>query len=173
MVRIRNPQAQHEFPGSRLRSPGGPAGRGFTLIELLVVLSIIALLLTLAVPRYIHSVDVAKEAVLSENLHLVRETIDKFYGDKGRYPESLEELVSERYLRSLPYDPITDSTSTWTIIAPPIPTIPRRQGQGLRHQERRARHDPRRQALRRSLVMSRDRLATRAGRQQPASPTWR
>ena len=95
--------------------------RGFTLIELLVVLSIIALLLTLAVPRYIHSVDVAKEAVLSENLHLVRETIDKFYGDKGRYPESLEELVSERYLRSLPRDPITDSTSTWKIIPPETP----------------------------------------------------
>ncbi|KFB75136.1 prepilin-type N-terminal cleavage/methylation domain-containing protein [Candidatus Accumulibacter cognatus] len=92
--------------------------QGFTLIELLVVLSIIALLLTLAVPKYIHSVDVAKEAVLSENLHLVRETIDKFYGDKGRYPESLEELVSEKYLRSLPYDPITASTQTWTIIAP-------------------------------------------------------
>jgi general secretion pathway protein G len=80
----------------------GLIGRGFTLIELLVVLSIIALLLTLAVPRYFHSIDTSKEAVLSENLHLVRETIDKFYGDKGRYPESLEELVSERYLRSLP-----------------------------------------------------------------------
>jgi general secretion pathway protein G len=77
-------------------------GQGFTLIELLVVLSIIALLLTLAVPRYFNSIDVAKEAVLRENLHLVRETIDKFYADKGRYPESLDELVSEKYLRSLP-----------------------------------------------------------------------
>ena len=93
-------------------------GHGFTLIELLVVLSIIALLLTLAVPRYFHSIDTSKEAVLSENLHIVRETIDKFYGDKGRYPESLEELVSERYLRALPHDPVTGSTSTWTIIAP-------------------------------------------------------
>jgi general secretion pathway protein G len=83
--------------------------RGFTLIELLVVLSIIALLLTLAVPRYFHSIDTSKEAVLSENLHIVRETIDKFYGDKGRYPESLEELVSERYLRALPHDPVTGS----------------------------------------------------------------
>ena len=104
------------------RLPGvaciGRHRQGFTLIELLVVLSIIALLLTLAVPKYIHSVDVAKEAVLSENLHLVRETIDKFYGDKGRYPESLDELVSEKYLRSLPYDPITASTRTWTIIEP-------------------------------------------------------
>ncbi len=88
------------------------------MIELLVVLSIIALLLTLAVPKYIHSVDVAKEVVLIENLHLVRETIDKFYGDKGRYPESLDELVSERYLRALPQDPITGSASTWTLIPP-------------------------------------------------------
>ena len=87
-----------------------PFARGFTLIELLVVLSIIALLLSLAVPKYIHSVDVAKEAVLNENLHLVRETIDKFYGDKGRYPESLDELVNEKYLRALPFDPITGST---------------------------------------------------------------
>lgn len=93
-------------------------GQGFTLIELLVVLSIIALLLTLAVPRYFNSIDVSKEAVLRENLHLVRETIDKFYADKGRYPESLDELVSEKYLRSLPYDPITGSSSTWQLIAP-------------------------------------------------------
>ncbi|MFZ4536460.1 type II secretion system protein [Propionivibrio sp.] len=96
-------------------------GGGFTLIELLVVLSIIALLLTLAMPRYFNSIDTAKEAVLSENLHLVRETIDKFYADKGRYPESLEELVSEKYLRSLPHDPVTGSASTWIIIAPETP----------------------------------------------------
>ncbi|RDE52337.1 MAG: prepilin-type N-terminal cleavage/methylation domain-containing protein [Candidatus Accumulibacter meliphilus] len=93
-------------------------GQGFTLIELLVVLSIIALLLTLAVPRYFNSIDVSKEAVLRENLHLVRETIDRFYADKGRYPESLDELVSEKYLRSLPYDPITGSSTTWLLIAP-------------------------------------------------------
>jgi general secretion pathway protein G len=103
--------------------PPHRSARAFTLIELLVVLSIIALLLTLAVPRYIHSVDVAKEAVLVENLHIVRETIDKFYGDKGRYPESLDELVSERYLRSLPHDPITESSVTWTIIAPEQPDV--------------------------------------------------
>lgn len=104
------------------RSALAVGGRGFTLIELLVVLSIIALLLTLAVPRYFHSIDTAKEAVLSENLHIARETIDKFYGDKGRYPDSLDELVSEKYLRSLPHDPITGSDSTWTIIAPDTPS---------------------------------------------------
>lgn len=85
------------------------------------MLSIIALLLTLAVPRYFNSIEVSKEAVLRQNLHLVRETIDKFYGDKGRYPDSLDELVSEKYLRSLPYDPITGSTSSWELIAPDSP----------------------------------------------------
>jgi general secretion pathway protein G len=107
----------------RRRRCAGRVGSGFTLIELLVVLSIIALLLTLAVPKYLHSVDVAREAVLGENLHLVRETIDKFYGDKGRYPETLDELVSEKYLRSLPRDPITDSVSTWILIPPDTPEV--------------------------------------------------
>ncbi|MDS4016333.1 MAG: prepilin-type N-terminal cleavage/methylation domain-containing protein [Candidatus Accumulibacter sp.] len=96
-------------------------GRGFTLIELLVVLSIIALLLTLAVPRYFHSIDTSKETVLGENLRIVRETIDKFYGDNGRYPDSLDELVSQRYLRALPYDPVTGSTTTWIVVAPETP----------------------------------------------------
>ncbi|HEX7633967.1 MAG TPA: prepilin-type N-terminal cleavage/methylation domain-containing protein [Noviherbaspirillum sp.] len=100
-----------------------PAGarslrRGFTLIELLVVLAIVSLLLTLAVPRYFQSIDASKETILVENLHTLRETIDKFYGDTGRYPESLEELVEKRYLRSLPMDPVTESTATWAIVPP-------------------------------------------------------
>jgi general secretion pathway protein G len=116
---VTNGDRQRRGRPAALRGRSGSLiGQGFTLIELLVVLSIIALLLTLAVPRYFHSIDTAKEAVLAENLHIVRETIDKFYGDKGRYPETLDELVSERYLRSLPYDPITGSAGTWTIIAP-------------------------------------------------------
>lgn len=119
MVMPANPP-RREHPTPRRRNDH-MIGHGFTLIELLVVLSIIALLLTLAVPRYFHSIDTSKEAVLSENLHIVRETIDKFYGDKGRYPESLDELVSERYLRALPHDPVTGSTTTWTIIAPETP----------------------------------------------------
>lgn len=92
--------------------------RGFTLIELLVVLAIIALLLSLTLPRYFHAIDVSKEQVLAENLRAARDAIDKFYGDLGRYPGSLDELVEKRYLRALPVDPVTGSASTWTIVAP-------------------------------------------------------
>lgn len=92
---------------------------GFTLIELLVVLAIVALLLTLAVPRYFQSIDSSKETILVENLRITRETIDKFYGDTGRYPETLEELVEKRYLRAVPADPITEMNTTWQIVSPP------------------------------------------------------
>jgi general secretion pathway protein G len=92
--------------------------RGFTLIELLVVLAIVALLLTLAVPRYFPTIDSAKETILADNLRNVREVIDQFYADRGRYPDSLDQLVEKKYLRSLPVDPITESTSTWLLIPP-------------------------------------------------------
>ena len=74
-------------------------GRGFTLIELLVVLGIIALLLTLAVPRFFPSIDGAKETILADNLRNTRQVIDQYRSDTGRYPESLEQLVEQRYLR--------------------------------------------------------------------------
>jgi general secretion pathway protein G len=92
---------------------------GFTLIELLVVMAIIATLLTLVVPRYFGSVDRSKEVVLEQSLATVRDAIDKHYGDTGKYPDSLQELVDKRYLRSMPLDPITDSTTTWQIVPPP------------------------------------------------------
>jgi len=91
---------------------------GFTLIELLIVLAIIALMLTLAVPRYFQTIDASKETILAENLHATRDAIDKFYGDSGRYPETLAELVDRRYLRAMPVDPITESTTTWVIVPP-------------------------------------------------------
>jgi general secretion pathway protein G len=91
---------------------------GFTLIELLVVMAIIGTLLTIAVPRYLHSVDRSKEAVLRQNLSLTREAIDKYFGDNGKYPDSLDDLVSKKYLRSLPYDPIAESNTAWQIVAP-------------------------------------------------------
>lgn len=92
---------------------------GFTLVELLVVMAIISLLLSLAAPRYFHSVQRSREAVLKEDLHLMRDAIDKHYADTGKYPANLEELVTKKYLRRIPVDPITDSASTWQIVAPP------------------------------------------------------
>jgi general secretion pathway protein G len=91
---------------------------GFTLIELLVVMAIIATLLTIATPRYFHSVEKSKEAVLHQNLFLMREALDKYYSDNGRYPDVLEDLVGKKYLRSLPADPVTGSALTWVVIAP-------------------------------------------------------
>jgi len=96
---------------------------GFTLIELLVVMAIIATLLTLAMPRYFHSIGKSKEAVLRENLHQVRDAIDKFYGDHDQYPQELVELVNQKYLRSMPEDPLTESTNTWVIIVPSNPDM--------------------------------------------------
>jgi general secretion pathway protein G len=95
--------------------------RGFTLIELLVVLAIIATLLTIAVPRYYASLDRSKEAVLKENLYQMRDAIGKYYGDKGKYPESLEALATDKYLRKVPLDPITESATTWQVVAPEDP----------------------------------------------------
>ena len=92
--------------------------RGFTLIELLVVLAIVALLLTLAVPRYFPTIDAAKETILADNLRNVREVIEQYYADRGRYPDSLDQLVEKKYLRSLPIDPITDSSATWILVPP-------------------------------------------------------
>jgi general secretion pathway protein G len=91
---------------------------GFTLIELLVVMAIIATLLSLTMPRYFHSVDKSKEAALQADLNGMRDAIDKFYSDNGKYPETLEDLVSKKYIRSIPPDPITDSNQSWLIIAP-------------------------------------------------------
>ncbi|MCL4801928.1 MAG: prepilin-type N-terminal cleavage/methylation domain-containing protein [Burkholderiales bacterium] len=94
------------------------APRGFTLIELLVVMAIIATLLMLVVPRYFSSVDRSKEVVLKQSLATVRDAIDKHYGDTGRYPDSLQDLVDKRYLRSFPVDPVTESALTWRLIPP-------------------------------------------------------
>ena len=94
---------------------------GFTLIELLVVMAIIATLLTLAVPRYFGSVEKSKEAVLKQNLATLRDSLDKYYGDTGRYPDSLDDLVTKKYLRNIPLDPLTESPSTWILIAPADP----------------------------------------------------
>jgi general secretion pathway protein G len=92
--------------------------RGFTLIELLVVMGIIGLLLALALPRYFKSLEHAKEVALAENLKVMRTQIDRFYADRGRYPETLQELVDERYLREVPVDPVTELRGGWSIVPP-------------------------------------------------------
>ncbi|MBS1190538.1 MAG: type secretion system, GspG-like protein 2 [Rhodocyclaceae bacterium] len=97
------------------------ARRGFTLIELLVVMAVIALLVSLAVPRYFSSVDRSKEAVLRSDLATMRDAIDKYHGDRGKYPETLEDLVSRGYLRAIPRDPITESAATWVPVPPADP----------------------------------------------------
>lgn len=94
------------------------AKKGFTLIELLVVLGIVALLLTLAVPRFFPSIDAAKETILADNLRNTRAAIDQYYSDTGRYPDSLEQLVEKKYLRSVPLDPVADSSAAWIVVPP-------------------------------------------------------
>jgi general secretion pathway protein G len=96
----------------RLRCPG------FTLVELLVVIAIVGTLLTIAVPRYFASVERSKEAVLKENLAVMRDAVQKYYGDKGKYPERLEELAAAKYLRRIPVDPMTSSSETWVTVPP-------------------------------------------------------
>lgn len=96
----------------------GARRRGFTLIELLVVLAIIALLLSVATLRYFSSLDRARETALKQDLYTMREAIQKYNADKGRYPETLDALVADRYLRNVPVDPVTDSTRTWVAVPP-------------------------------------------------------
>jgi general secretion pathway protein G len=91
---------------------------GFTLIELLVVLAIVAMLLTLSMPRYFQSIETSKQSILVDNLRQTRDLLDKFYADTGRYPDSLDELVEKKYLKSLPYDPVAQSAKAWIVVPP-------------------------------------------------------
>lgn len=95
--------------------------RGFTLIELLVVLTVIGILLSIVAPRYFNSVSKAEEAVLHENLLLMRDALDKYHADVGRYPDTLDDLVSKKYLRKLPFDPVAQSDTAWLIVPPEDP----------------------------------------------------
>ncbi len=97
---------------------------GFTLIELMVTLTIMSLLITLVAPRYFKSIDKARDEVLVHQLTHMREAIDHYYSDKGTYPETLDLLVKERYLRQLPVDPITERNDTWIL----IPAVPPNTG---------------------------------------------
>lgn len=97
-------------------------GRGFTLIEMLVVMTLIALLLTLAVPRYFSTLDTGRARVQLQNIATLRDAIDKFHADQGRYPQALDELVEKNYLRHIPKDPITEAAD-WDVIAPTDPSL--------------------------------------------------
>jgi general secretion pathway protein G len=94
--------------------------QGFTLIEMLVVMTLIAMLLTLAVPRYFGSLDKGRDRVQKQNVATLRDAIDKFKADLDRYPENLDELVVKKYLRQIPLDPVTEAAD-WVIIAPADP----------------------------------------------------
>ena len=91
---------------------------GFTVIELMVVLAAIGLLLSVAAPRYMRHLDTAREVALKQDLYQMRDAIDKFYADQGRYPKGLPELVAMHYLRSMPEDPITQRADSWVAVAP-------------------------------------------------------
>lgn len=89
---------------------------GFTLLELIVVMAIVALLTSVAAPAYFKSISKARDNSLSTTLRVVRDAIEQFASDKGKYPESLDNLISERYLRSIPVDPVTGRYDTWVLI---------------------------------------------------------
>ena len=99
--------------------------RGFTLVELLIVISLISILAGMGVVQYKNSVISAKESVLHTDLFRMRDAIDQYYADKGKYPSTLDALVSEGYMRSLPKDPFTGSADSWTTEpAEPDPSNP-------------------------------------------------
>jgi general secretion pathway protein G len=94
----------------------GTKEQGFTLLELVTVLAIIGILATIALPNYYNAVIRAREAVLKDNLFFMRDAIDQYYLDAGRYPQSLQELVEKQYLRSIPKDPMTDQKDWRTVM---------------------------------------------------------
>jgi general secretion pathway protein G len=97
--------------GERLR-------HGFTMIELIVVMTVIGLLLSLAMPRYFQALERGKRQIQQQDLALMREAIDKYYGDNARYPDQIDDLVTRRYLRAIPIDPLTEKID-WVVVPPP------------------------------------------------------
>lgn len=113
--------ALRRTPDAARPTPNARRPTGFTLIELMIVLAIIALLVSIVAPRYVGGLAKAEEAVLMQDLVRMREALDRHYADAGRYPERLEDLVAKRYLRRIPDDPLTRSSTTWIAIPPEDP----------------------------------------------------
>jgi general secretion pathway protein G len=128
-ARVRNcPITKGNYPITKLSNHPIPGEAGFTLIELTVVIALIIILASVGLAQYKNSVMYAKEAVLRDDLNKMREAIDQYYADKGKYPESLDSLVSDGYVRKLPDDPITKSSGSWqTVPAEPDPSNPTAQ----------------------------------------------
>jgi general secretion pathway protein G len=111
--------------GASLSAPGRRGRGGWTLVELVVVMAIIAVLAAIATVGAGNAVTLAKEATLKEDLFRMRDAIDQYYADKGKYPADLQALVTDQYMREVPVDPISESRDTWqTIPAEPDPTNP-------------------------------------------------
>lgn len=106
---------------TRMAGDASGRARGFTLVELLVVMAIIALLITIVAPNYVGRINRAEEAVLRQDLLAMRDALDKHFSDAGVYPDALGDLVTKRYLRSVPADPITHSDKTWVVVPPADP----------------------------------------------------
>ncbi len=102
----------------------GERARGFTLLELLVVMAIIATLLAIASPRYFRSLERSRETVLKQDIATLRDIIDKYHGDTGKFPESLAVLVEQRYLRQIPVDPIAKAADRWIEVPSEDPDDP-------------------------------------------------
>ena len=107
---------------------------GFTLLELIIVIAVVGILATIAMPKLKDIPRKANESVLKTNLHTMRDVIDQHYGDKGRYPASLEALVEGGYLRKIPIDPITKRSDTWVLtyeeVDPDNPPVESEEGDG-------------------------------------------
>lgn len=105
--------AQSRSRSLQMEAASSTPEQGFTLIELMIVMAIMALLAAIAIPSYVNNVRRAKEAVLKEDLHTMREAIDSYTVDKQKAPQSLDDLVQAGYLKTMPVDPFTDRSDTW------------------------------------------------------------